>query len=181
MRRSSAPSAHFGRRPLAVAVAALIGSTCAVGGVRAQSTDGIEEIVVTASRRPTTVQELPFNIAAFSGDRLEQQRITNLTELGRVVPGLTVVEQGPRSSSLMTARGLNTLSLGASEILNNTSGDTVATYLGEIPVYVDFKMNDLDRVEVLLGPQGTLYGAGTLGGAIRYIPAAPAGMRPRTS
>jgi outer membrane receptor protein involved in Fe transport len=160
---------------LAAAVAALIGSGYAAGAVQAQSAEanGIEEIIVTASRRETTVQELPFNVAAFSGDMLEEQRVTNLTELARWVPGLAVVEQGPRSSSLMTARGLNTLSLGPSEYLNNTSGETVATYLGEIPVYVDFKMNDLDRVEVLLGPQGTLYGAGTLGGAVRYIPAAP--------
>jgi outer membrane receptor protein involved in Fe transport len=175
MRRSSGSIARFSRQPLAAAVAALIGSGYAAGAVQAQSVEasGIEEIIVTASRRETTVQEVPFNIAAFGGETLESQRITNLSELSRWVPGLTVVEQGPRSSSLMTARGLNTLSLGASEILNNTSGETVATYLGEIPVYVDFKMNDLDRVEVLLGPQGTLYGAGTLGGAVRYIPAAP--------
>jgi outer membrane receptor protein involved in Fe transport len=162
-------------RPLAAAVAALVGSaygtTVAFAQVGGAVT--IEEIVVTASRRETTVQELPFNIAAVSGDTLEQQRLTNLTELSRWVPGLTVVEQGPRASSLMTVRGLNVLSLNGSEFLNNTSGETVATYLGEIPLYLDFKMNDLERIEVLLGPQGTLYGAGTLGGAVRYIPAAP--------
>ena len=160
-------------KPLTAAVAAVLGSTYSTGPLMAQVQVNIEEMVVTASRRQTTVQELPFNIAAVSGDTLEQQRLTDLTEFSRTVPGLAVVDSGPRASNLMTVRGLNVLSLNASEFLDNSSGDTVATYLGETPLYLDFKMMDLDRVEVLIGPQGTLYGAGTLGGAVRYIPTAP--------
>ena len=158
--------------PLTAAVAALMGPTCVLAQNATREVP-IEEVLVTASRRQTTPQELPFNIAAITGDALERQRLTSLNELARWVPGLTVVDQGSRGASLMTVRGLNVLSLNASEFLDNTSGDTVATYLGEIPLYVDFKMKDLERVEVLIGPQGTLYGAGTLGGAVRYIPAAP--------
>ncbi|HLF13181.1 MAG TPA: TonB-dependent receptor [Gammaproteobacteria bacterium] len=165
-------------RPLTAAIAAVLGSGYAAGPALAQGGAAarqvqVDEMVVTASRRETTVQELPFNIAAISGATLERQRLTSLTEFSRWVPGLTVVDQGPRGSNLMTVRGLNVRSLNASEFLDNTSGNTVATYLGEVPLYVDFKMKDLERVEVLLGPQGTLYGAGTLGGAVRYIPTAP--------
>jgi iron complex outermembrane receptor protein len=165
-------------KPLTAAVAAVLGSSWALAPAWAQpSADArsgaLEEITVTASRRETTVQELPFNIMAVSGETLEARRLTSLPEFSRWVPGLSVVDQGTRGADLMTVRGLNVLSLDASEYLDNSSGDTVATYLGEIPLYIDYKMNDIDRVEVLIGPQGTLYGAGTLGGAVRYIPRAP--------
>src|SRR5690606_20169335 len=162
---SKARSRRCGATPLAAAVAAAIGSTYGPGAL---AQDGmrpaVEEIIVTASRRETTVQELPFNISAISGDALERQRLSSLTEFSRWVPGLSVVDQGARASDLMTVRGLNVLSLTASEFLDNGSGGTVQTYLGDIPLYVDLKMHDIERVEVLIGPQGTLYGAGTLGG-----------------
>lgn len=178
MRRNSAPSAdRMVVKPLAAAVAALLGAGYAAAPALAQESGirqvDVEELIVTASRRETTVQELPFNIAAITGETLDRQRLTSLVEFSRWVPGLSVVEQGARTPSLMTVRGLNVRSIDDGTFLDNGSGNTVATYLGEIPLYVDFKMKDLDRVEVLLGPQGTLYGQGTLGGAVRYIPHAP--------
>ena len=171
-RRSSAALAA---KPLTTAIAAALGVASPLH-TRAQDAPGareLEEIVVTAARRATSVQELPFNVTALSGAALERQRLTSLTGLARWVPGLTVVDQGVRGGSLMSVRGLNVLSLNASEFLDNSSGGTVATYIGDIPLYLDLKMKDLDRIEVLIGPQGTLYGAGTLGGAVRYIPRAP--------
>jgi len=159
-------------RPIAVAVASVLGSPFILATAQAQQ-GPLEEIVVTASRREATVQELPFNIAAVGNEALSRQRLTRLGDFSRWIPGLTVVDQGARGSDIMTVRGLNVSSLNASEFLDNTSGDTVATYIGEIPVYMDMRIKDVDRVEVLIGPQGTLYGAGTLGGAVRYIPARP--------
>ncbi len=166
------------KSPLAAAIAAAIGTACISSPLLAQQAESVgasalEEIIVTASRRATTVQDSPINVQAYSGAMLESQRLDNLTELSRWVPGLTVVDQGARASDLMTARGLNVQSLNASDYLDNSSGGTVQTYLGDIPLYVDLKLHDIDRVEVLLGPQGTLYGASTLGGAVRYIPRAP--------
>ena len=164
-------------RPLTVAIAAALGANLASSPGAAQDAPerivADDVIVVTASRRDASIQELPMSVTAIRGEDLERRRLTTLTEVSRWVPGLTVVEQGARGADLMAYRGLNVGSLNASEFLDNGSGGTVATYVGEIPLYLDLKMHDVARVEFLSGPQGTLYGAGTLAGAVRYIPRAP--------
>ncbi len=131
------------------------------------------EIVVTATRRSASVQDVPINIQAVTGADLEAQGLRDLSELGQIVPGLHIVDQGARSANRIVVRGLNLDGIAAAEGLGNGGGGTVATYVGEIPLYVDFRLNDMERVEVLLGPQGTLYGSGTLAGAIRYVPNRP--------
>ncbi len=158
----------FRASALSVAVAATVQPVTALAQ---QPT--LEQVVVTATRRAESVQDIPINITALSADMIERERLTNLSEISRRVPGMTVVDQGARGGNILTVRGLNVDSLNASEFLNNSGGDTVATYVGEIPLYIDLKLNDMERVEVLIGPQGTLYGAGTLGGAVRFIPRKP--------
>jgi len=132
----------------------------------AQDVEGLEEIVVTASRRSESLQDVPINIAAVSTEQIESLRLVGINEIARYVPGLTVIDRGPRDENPdLFVRGLNTTGLGP-----GFASDTVATYFGEIPLQVDFKPVDMERVEILIGPQGTLYGQGTMGGAIRYIP-----------
>jgi iron complex outermembrane recepter protein len=131
------------------------------------------EIVVTATRRATTVQDAPINIAAVSGEQMEREGLDTLSEATRSTPGINIIDQGGRGGSQIIVRGLNAEPLNNNDN-SNDGGGTVATYLGETPVFIELKLNDMERVEVLLGPQGTLYGAGTLGGAIRYIPRRPA-------
>ena len=130
------------------------------------------EIIVTATRRAESVQDIPLNIAAVGGEQIAEQGLTELADLLPFVPGINVVDRGGRQGNPIIVRGLNLDGLGSGDGQND-GGGTVATYIGEIPLFVDLKLNDLERVEVLLGPQGTLYGAGTLGGAIRYIPRKP--------
>jgi len=126
----------------------------------------LEEVVVTATRRSESVQDIPINITAVSGSQIEEQRLRNIADIANYVPGLTVVDRGPRNDEPdILVRGLNTTGLGP-----GFESDTVATYLGEIPLQVNLMPVDMERVEVLIGPQGTLYGQGTMGGAIRYIP-----------
>ncbi len=131
-----------------------------------------DTIIVTATRRAEGVQDIPLNIAAVGEAQIEEQGFDELADTLAYVPGINVVDRGGRQGNPIIVRGLNADPLGSGDG-NNNGGGTVATYLGEIPVFVDLKLNDLQRVEVLLGPQGTLYGAGTLGGAIRYIPNKP--------
>jgi outer membrane receptor protein involved in Fe transport len=141
-------------------------------GASAGSTGNDNVIVVTATRREASVQDIPLNIAAVGAEQIEEQGLTELSDLLPFVPGINVVDRGGRQGNPVIVRGLNVDAIGSGDG-NNDGGGTVATYIGEIPVFVDLKLNDLERVEVLLGPQGTLYGAGTLGGAIRYIPRKP--------
>jgi len=129
---------------------------------------GIERIEVSASRRSSSVQEAPLNITALDGDVMKDQNISQLSDIARWVPGLTISDQGGKEDSPIIVRGLNSNSSGP-----GSDGGTVATYIGEIPLFVDMKLIDVERVEVLIGPQGTLYRAGTLGGAIRYLPNKP--------
>ncbi|WP_414829561.1 TonB-dependent receptor [Alteromonas sp. H39] len=160
---------HKGK-PFAISVVAgavftALTGTAAVAQEATVSEKQIEKIEVTATRRSGTLQEVPINISAITSETLAQQNIEDLDGVARWVPGLTVTDQGGRSDSPIIVRGLNTNSSGP-----GADGGTVATYFGEIPLFLNLRLVDVDRVEVLIGPQGTLYGAGTLGGAIRYLP-----------
>lgn len=148
-------------------------------GASAQDANGTEEavsiqdtVIVTATRRNESILDVPINISAVSGDQIEQQGFDDISELAAYVPGLNIVDQGGRDGNRIVVRGLN-----VDPVVNAfgqaNGGGLVATYVGDIPLFVDLRLNDLERVETLLGPQGTLYGAGTMGGAIRYIPTKP--------
>jgi outer membrane receptor protein involved in Fe transport len=129
-----------------------------------------QTIVVTATRRSTSLQDVPINISAVSSQALQAQHIDDVRDLGAVTPGLTIRDTGPSSNGTIIMRGL---SADDTSSAGNNYDNALAIYLGETPIYADFKFMDIARVETLLGPQGTLYGEGTLAGAIRYLPNRP--------
>lgn len=144
----------------------------------AQDTTTVDEVIITATRRDTTVQDAPINIAAVGGEAIEAQGFSDLADIAAYVPGIHLVDQGGRDGNRIIVRGLNADPIGGSDGVGNSTGGMVATYIGEVPIVLDLKLNDLERVEVLLGPQGTLYGAGTMAGAVRYIPRRPSFAAP---
>ncbi|MEM0929645.1 MAG: TonB-dependent receptor [Pseudomonadota bacterium] len=155
-----------------VSSVAVLVATSMFATAHAQDDDDGDTIVVTATRRAESLQDVPLNIAAVTGEQIEEQGFDELADTLAYVPGINIVDRGGRQGNPIIVRGLNADPLGSGDG-NNNGGGTVSTYLGDIPVFIDLKLNDLERVEVLLGPQGTLYGAGTLGGAIRYLPRRP--------
>lgn len=129
-----------------------------------------DAIIVTATRRATTLMDTPVNIAVLGAEDLARNRIDDVRDLADFTPGLTISDTGPGSTGTIVLRGLNASGVGDG---GATFDDALGIYLGEVPLYYDFKLIDISRVETLLGPQGTLYGLGTLAGAIRYIPNRP--------
>src|SRR5512138_470333 len=123
---------------LAIAVTALLAQAAANA-----TTDGTEQgdpltqIIVTATRRAESVQDVPINISALSGETIAELGVGNLTELSRSVPGLFIRDQGGRGANQIVVRGLNADPVASSEAINNDGGGTVATYVGEIPFYID--------------------------------------------
>jgi iron complex outermembrane receptor protein len=150
---------------------ALLGAAPAFAQEAPQDTAAdANEIIVTGSRRTTTLQDAPMNISAVSSATIESQRLDDIRSLASFTPGVTVADTGPASTGGIILRGIAS---GDTSVLGANSGNSVGVYLGEVPLYLDFKLIDVERVEVLQGPQGTLYGLGTLAGAVRYIPNRP--------
>ncbi len=161
----------FQRKSLAVAVTAACMSMSSAPFAQETSGGTLDEIIVTATARETSIQDIPYNISAISGDALDLQNAVNQNDVLRAMYGITVIDRGYRNAGTVNSiviRGLN--------VDNGINGDvmlnavpTVATYYDNTPMFANFLIKDIDRVEVLRGPQGTLYGSGSLGGTVRYI------------
>ncbi len=154
-----------------VATTALISTLAAMPAVAqevAETSGGIEDIVVTAQRRAERVQDVPIAISAFSADQMQARGVTNALDIAAFVPNLIAQNNtGLGSANSYYLRGLG-------------SSDSIATFDTPVGTYVDdiylsrqnannLSMFDVERVEVLRGPQGTLFGRNTTGGAISMI------------
>ncbi|KCZ49275.1 TonB-dependent receptor [Hyphomonas pacifica] len=135
------------------------------------ATARLESIVVTAQKRAENVQDVPIAITALSSSTLEKQRVENITSLDNLVPGLRIASADAAANPKIFIRGA-----GLNDF-NPTSSSGVGLYADGVyigsPLAQYSAFYDLDRVEVLRGPQGTLYGRNTTGGAINVIAKRP--------
>lgn len=140
------------------------------GGTVATNSAGYDEIVVTANKREQALSDVGLSITAASGDTLIQRGISSPTDLGKIVPGLTV-QPSPFNTPVYTLRGVGFYETTLS------AAPTVAVYTDEVALPFSAPTRgaafDIERVEVLKGPQGTLFGQNTTGGAINYVVAKP--------
>jgi iron complex outermembrane recepter protein len=154
--------------------------TAAVIGILYGSSAGaddnaLQEVVVTATRRALSVQDVPISITAVTGATLEQAGIQDIAGLARSVAGVNYTDKGPYggvAGSTLIIRGLNSEETG-NLAFPSPIVPPVATYVDETPLFFNLRLSDLDHVEILRGPQGTLYGSGSLGGTIRFVQNAP--------
>lgn len=157
------------------ALATAISAALAAGSVPVQAQE-LEEVIVTATRRAQSVQEIPYNISVLGAGDLAEGRVFSLGDLSRAVAGISYIDQGPVSranNNNFMLRGINVQSASNNAQAALVSGPAVSTYLGETPIFFAMSLKDIERVEVLRGPQGTLYGASSLGGTVRFIPKLP--------
>lgn len=164
--------------PIGAAVAGLLyGASCApvlqaqTAAATTKSGGTLEEIVVTATRRAQTVQEIPFNISAVSGAALEKSNIIDSVDALRTMAGVAMYDRGYRNAGVTNGiiiRGMN-VDAGTNNDVPLAAPPTVATYIDNTALFGNFVLKDIERIEVLRGPQGTLYGSGSLAGNVRYI------------
>ena len=130
----------------------------------------LEEVIVTAQKRAENVQDVPISMQAYTADQLQDARVTELTDIARMAPNLNVVVQNAMSQHIVI-RGI-----GTNEFFGNAPS-SVGLYMDEVTMNSSYMSTlglfDMERIEVLRGPQNSLFGRNTTGGAVNYISRQP--------
>jgi len=164
---------HFRSSITAAVLAAMAGTATAAAPTG--DSEPIDEIVVTAQKRASALQDVPFSVATSNERQIRNSGSTNIVDLSRNFAGLTITDLGPGQSQV-AIRGIS-----AGQVVRDLVGgvkESVGVYLDESAISQalftpDLELFDLERFEVLRGPQGTLFGAGSAVGTVRYISRQP--------
>ncbi len=156
----------FGGKPLAIAIAAALYPAAATLAAESAGQQ-LEEVIVTATRREVNLQVVPQSVTALSTEFIQKQALTNLYDLVGALPSLNIVSTWPGQNSIII-RGIST---GSAEYRIDSQ---VSIYLDEQPMtsitqQADVRLIDIERVELLPGPQGTLFGSSAQAGTLHYV------------
>ncbi len=156
-----------------VVIAMSIGAAtalCARASAQSQESSSLEEVVVTAQKRASTLQDTPISITAVTGADLQARGIASLATLAQGTPGVSLKSEGPSQTEIemrgMTSSGGNSATVGYYIDDISLTGPANAQ---NGHVVIDPDLYDLSRIEILRGPQGTLFGSGSMGGTVRLI------------
>lgn len=140
-------------------------------GSRDDSQAFLEEVVVTAEKRAESIQAVPTSVSAIAGDKLIQLGVSRLGDYAQYIPGLDIQDGGSPGQTSVSLRGIAALGSGAlvGYYIDDTPLGSSSNYAVASLFALDLMPYDLERLEVLRGPQGTLYGGGAMGGLIKYV------------
>ena len=158
------------KKPLAIACALL--PLLSLPALAEETDNTVEEVIVTASKRDQRLQDFSGSVSVINNF----QNIKNIGDIASKVPGFNIVDAGPRNPTGLVIRGLRLDEVNANDL--GGDGAVVSSYIDNIPLQGFFAppslgLKDMQQVEILRGPQGTLYGNSSVGGLIRYITAKP--------
>jgi outer membrane receptor protein involved in Fe transport len=133
--------------------------------------DSLEEIIVTATKRAERARDVAASISVISAADLERLHVTSLQDLAAIAPGLLILSGGSPGQTSIVLRGLPALTSGSlvATVIDDSAVGSSAGQTGESAFELDMLPFDLERIEILRGPQGTLYGANSMGGVLKYV------------
>jgi len=178
-------SAGYLALPLAsvLAVGARVAPVAAQESAQAVPATQLEEIVVTAQKRSESIQEVPGGVSVISNQLVEDLHATQLTDVGAYVPALQIDSSGTPGQTTLSIRGIAPIGRGATVAIyiDDSPIGSSSTYGGGNAFALDLLPYDVQRLEVLRGPQGTLYGASSMGGLLKYVLTTPSLSEPEAN
>jgi iron complex outermembrane receptor protein len=166
-------SAHLPTGALIIAALGWMAMPPTARAAESTQTDAgmLEEIIVTATKRAERAQDVPASISVIGAAELERLHVTSLQDLAAITPGLLITSGGSPGQTSIVLRGLPALSNGSlvATVIDDAAVGSSASWVGEQVFELDMLPYDIERIEVLRGPQGTLYGANSMGGVLKYV------------
>jgi len=169
-----------GSRRLALLLVSSAGGLTAVTATAQTSDEGLQEVVVTATKQEQPLSKVPISIAAYTAETMDREGVRSIDDIVQMTPGLTLSRDsfGGGTSTNISIRGIS----------SDSGAATTGIYIDDVPIQIRTnpqtafgtsfpQVFDLERIEVLRGPQGTLFGAGAEGGAVRFITPTPSFSR----